>query len=133
MAIPKLKPLSEASEGTKKILKPLLLVVGAILLGAFGLELSNTDFDLGKILQGQGIEASKVVRDDSGNVIYDKQGNVVTDSTKGKKADEYNCDDFSNREEAQAFFKNVGGAKNDLNRLDGDKDGEACESLPKAK
>ena len=29
------------------------------------------------------------------------------------------------------YFEKVGGVGNDVNRLDGDKDGEACESLPK--
>lgn len=133
MAIPKFKPLAEAGEGTKKIAKPVLIAVIAILLGAFGLEASNSDFDLGKLFGGSSLQESKVARDESGNLIYDKEGNIVTDAAKGKKADEYNCDDFSTQPEAQTFFSKVGGVKNDLNRLDGDKDGTACESLPKGK
>lgn len=131
MAIPKLKSLAEANQGTKKIAKPALIAVIVILLGAFGLEVGNSDFDLGKLLGGSSLQESKVARDESGNLIYDKEGNVVTDSAIGKGADKYNCDDFSTQPEAQKFFNKVGGIKNDLNRLDGDSDGEACESLPK--
>lgn len=131
MAIPKLDALQNSSEGTKKILKPLLIGIGALLLGAFGLEVSNNDFDLGKLLNGESVQESKVARDESGNVIYyDKEGNV-TDANKGKKASDYNCDDFATNPQAQSFFTKVGGAKNDLYALDGDNDGEACESLPK--
>ena len=43
----------------------------------------------------------------------------------------YNCDDFSTHEDAQACYdkcKRETGA--DIHRLDRDKDGVACESLP---
>ncbi len=130
MVIPKFKPLADASDKTKKFLKPLLIGVGALLLGAFGLEASNTDFDLGKLFSGSTLEESKVARDDSGNLLYDKEGNVVTDATKGKKASDYNCDDFTTQPEAQKFFQKMGGVDKDIYRLDGNKDGQACESLP---
>ena len=131
MAIPKFKPLANTSEKTKKFLKPLLIGVGALLLGAFGLEASNTDFDLGKLFSGSSLEESKVARDDFGNILYDKEGNVVTDSTKGKKASDYNCDDFTTQPEAQKFFTKMGGVDKDIYRIDGNNDGQACESLPK--
>ncbi len=131
MAIPKFKPLANASEGTKKIFKPILIGVGALLLGAFGLEASNTDFDLGKLFSGSTLEESKVARDDSGNILYDKEGNVVTDPTIGKKASDYNCDDFTTQPEAQKFFEKMGGVNKDIYRLDGNNDGQACEALPK--
>ncbi len=131
MAIPKFKPLEEASGSTKKIVKPVLIAVIAILLGAFGLEASSNDFDLGKLFGGSSLQESKVARDEEGNVLFDKEGNIVTDAAQGKGADEYNCDDFSTQPEAQRFFLKVGGTDNDLNRLDGDNDSEACESLPK--
>ena len=130
MAIPKFKPLANASDKTKKFLKPLLIGVGALLLGAFGLEASNTDFDLGKLFSGSSLEESKVARDEVGNVLYDKEGNVVTDSTKGKKASDYNCDDFTTQPEAQKFFAKMGGVDKDIYRLDGNNDAQACESLP---
>ncbi len=121
--IPKFKPLAEASTGTKKVAKPVLMVVIAILLGAFGLEASNNDWDLGKLMSGSSLEEAKVMRD--------KEGNVVTSG--GKYTDEYNCDDFATQEEAQKFFKNAGGPSKDVNRLDGNNDGVACQDLPKQK
>lgn len=131
MAIPKFKPLAEASTGTKKVVKPLLIGLIAILAAAFGLESTNNDFDLGKLLKGESLQESKVARDDSGNVLFDKLGNVTTDKTIGKKSDEYNCEDFTTQPEAQSFFLKVGGTKNDVNRLDGDNNGVACQDLPK--
>lgn len=120
MAIPKFKPLANASGETKKIAKPVLMVLLAILLGAFGLEATNNDWDLGKLLSGSSMSEAKVMRD--------KEGNVVTGG--GKYTDEYNCNDFASQTQAQKFFTNAGGLSADTNRLDGDKDGNACESLP---
>lgn len=111
-------------------LRILLIVVFIALLAALGLEVSQNDWNLGKLWETKSFEESKVSRDESGNILFDKNGDITTDSTKGKKADDYNCDDFSTNSEAQSFFLKVGGTGNDLNRLDGDKDGEACESLP---
>ena len=119
--IPKFKPLADAPEAKKKIVKPVLMGILALLLGAFGLEASNNDWDLGKLLSGSTLEEAKVMRD--------KEGNVVTSG--GKYTDEYNCDDFETQPGAQKFFTNAGGPSQDTNRLDGDNDGEACESLPK--
>jgi hypothetical protein len=102
--------------------KKILLGVFAVLGGALGMEATETDYDLGKLTKGEGLAASKVLRD--------KEGNVVTDPTLGKATDEYNCSDFGTKPEAQRFFTNAGGLSNDTNRLDGDKDGEACEGLP---
>lgn len=123
MAIPKFKPLANASEGTKKVAKPVLIAIIGILLAAFGLESTNNDWDLGKLLSGSSPAEAKVMRD--------KEGNVVTSG--GKYTDEYNCDDFKTQEESQRFFDKAGGTSKDTNRLDGDKDGIACESLPKEK
>lgn len=107
-----------------------LVVIFITLLAAFGLEFTQNDWDLGKLWETKSSEQSKIVRDDSGNVLFDKFGEITTDSSLGKGADDYNCDDFDTKPEAQSFFLKVGGLGNDLNRLDGDKDGEACESLP---
>lgn len=95
----------------------LLLFVG------LGLEVSNTDYDLGKMWETKSLSESKVLRD--------KEGNIVTDASQGKATDEYNCEDFDTQPQAQMFFDKAGGSSNDTNRLDGNKDGEACESLPK--
>lgn len=108
-----------------------LVVAFIALLAALGLEASKNDWDLGKLIQTRSFQESKVSRDTKGNVLFDKLGNITTDNSKGKKSDDYNCDDFSTQAEAQVFFEKVGGIGNDVNRLDGDKDGIACESLPK--
>ena len=42
----------------------------------------------------------------------------------------YNCTDFKTHAEAQAVFDMCGGVGNDVHKLDSNKDGEACESLP---
>lgn len=112
----------------------IFLAIALIALGAaFGLEASKKDFDMGTLMKTKSFQESKVSRDTSGNILYDKTGSVTTDSSVGKKADDYNCSDFSTQPEAQAFYLKVGGKGNDVNRLDGNKDGEACESLPKNK
>ena len=108
-----------------------LAAIFITLLAAFGLEVSQNDWDLGTLMKTGSFQESKIARDAVGNVLFDKVGNITTDSSRGKTADEYNCDDFASQPEAQAFFEKVGGVGNDVNRLDGNKDGEACESLPK--
>ncbi len=116
-----------------------LIIAFISLLTALGLEVNKSDWDLQKLYQTQSFEQSKVSRDKKGNVLldkvgnilFDKAGNITTDKSHGKKSDDYNCSDFSTQAEAQAFFIKVGGRGNDVNRLDGDKDGLACESLPK--
>ena len=42
----------------------------------------------------------------------------------------YNCSDFATHTEAQGVYEQCGGVNNDIHRLDQDKDGLACESLP---
>jgi len=116
-----------------------LAIAFIALLAAFGLEVFQNDWDLQKLWETKSFEQSEVGRDEkgnirldeAGNILFDKFGNVTSDKAAGKKADEYNCDDFSTQPEAQSFFKKVGGVGNDVNRLDGNKDGDACESLPK--
>ncbi len=41
-----------------------------------------------------------------------------------------NCPDFSTQKEAQAFFESNGGPARDPHKLDRDKDGVVCETLP---
>jgi len=45
-------------------------------------------------------------------------------------ANAYNCTDFKTHAEAQEVFEYCGGVNNDVHKLDQDKDGLACESLP---
>ncbi|MEA2056518.1 MAG: excalibur calcium-binding domain-containing protein [Patescibacteria group bacterium] len=109
----------------------IVLVVAFITLtAALGLEITQNDWDLGQLWKTGSFQEAKVQRDESGNVLYDVFGNVTTNSSVGKSADEYNCSDFETQAQAQTFFDKLGGTNNDVNRLDGDKDGEACESLP---
>lgn len=103
------------------------------LLAAFGLEATEHDWDLGKLMETGSFQESKVSRDASGNILFDKEGKITTDSSAGKPADEYNCSDFETQQDAQMFFERLGGTENDVHRLDGDNDGEACESLPKSR
>jgi hypothetical protein len=123
MALPKFKPLANASESTKKVARPILVAVIAILAAAFGLESCNNDWDLGKLLSGSTPTEAKVMRDIDGNVV----------TTGGKATDEYNCDDFKTQDAAQRFFIKSGGPNKDVNRLDGDNNGIACQSLPQEK
>ena len=110
-----------------------LVIVFITLLAALGLEVSQNDWDLGKLWETKSFQESKVGRDAQGNILFDKLGNITTDKSLGKKSDDYNCDDFSTKPEAQTFFEKDGGLGNDMNRLDGDKDGQACESLPQGR
>ncbi len=103
-----------------------LLMIGVIvmLLVAFGFEANNTDFDLGKMVKTGSVAASRVLRDDNGNIKLD----AMCDQP------EYNCDDFATQPEAQEVFDHCKyNANRDPHKLDGDKDGEACESLPQSK
>ena len=128
----------------RKVGKGILGVVIVILLGALGMEFTNNDFDLGSMLEGESMSDSKIERDIDGNlnrtdeggfvtrVLRDKTGAVVPEGAAGAKyTDEYNCYDFTTQVEAQTFYGNAGGKDGDVNRLDGNKDGQACESLPK--
>jgi len=108
-----------------------LVVAFVALLAALGLEATKNDWDLKKLIETKSFQESKVSRDEQGNILFDKLGNITTDKTKGRKLDEYNCSDFSTQPEAQAFYEKVGGVANDVNRLDGNKDGQACEALPR--
>jgi ABC-type multidrug transport system fused ATPase/permease subunit len=108
-----------------------LVIAFVALLAALGLEVNQTDFDLQKLGQTKSFQESKVSRDSAGNILYDKLGNITTDTSIGKTANEYNCSDFSTQPEAQMFYDKLGGVKNDVNRLDANKDGVPCESLPK--
>lgn len=42
----------------------------------------------------------------------------------------YNCTSFKTQTEAQTAFDSCGGSQNDVHKLDSDKDGSVCESLP---
>ena len=120
-----------------------MIGVGILLLAALGLEATNTDVDLGTFMETGSVSESQIERDEEGNLMTteeggfmtsiwrDMNGNVVAEGTVGAKGeDQYNCADFATQAEAQIFFDNAGGVENDVNRLDGNKDGVACQALP---
>ncbi len=113
--------------------KKVYLGLFGVLSAALGLEVSKTDIDLGKLIETKGdLNASKVLRDKSGNIVNEADiasGKVNRNDVK--YTNEYNCDDFKSQPEAQAFFIKAGGPNQDVNRLDGNNDGVACQSLPK--
>jgi len=109
----------------RKFAKGILGVVIVLLLGALGLEATNNDFDLGALLGGNSLSESKMERDASGNLT----GAIMACGDEAK--DEYNCDDFATQGEAQAKHDQCVADGRDVNGLDGDNDGVACESLPK--
>jgi hypothetical protein len=115
--------------GSRKYTKPLLGVVIVLLLGALGMETGNMDFDLGKLMETKSFESSKVARDLEGNVLDtpEKISAAIASCTKN----ELNCADFTTQSDAQAALQRCGGTKSDVNGIDKDKDGFACEALPK--
>jgi hypothetical protein len=96
-----------------------------MLLAAFGMEATKTDYDLGKAIETGSLSAAKIQRDDKGNLIN------VDAFCNAKEAD-YNCSDFKTQPEAQSVYDRCKGlGKNmDIYRLDGNKNGLVCEALP---
>jgi len=105
--------------------KVILGVVIALLLGAFGMEVAKTDYDLNTLAKTGSFAAAKIERDDSGNLT-----NV--DGFCNAEQIDYNCTDFKTQSEAQSVYNRCKelGKNMDIYRLDGDKDGNVCESLP---
>lgn len=52
------------------------------------------------------------------------------DSTYTCSSNKYNCSHFKTQAEATHVFELCGGPESDVHRLDGNKDGEVCETLP---
>jgi hypothetical protein len=106
--------------------KVILGVVIALLLGAFGMEATQTDYDMQKLIETKSFSQSKVERDaTTGNIIN------IDNFCNAEKLD-YNCSDFKTQAEAMTVYKRCGelGKNMDVFRLDGDSDGNVCESLP---
>ena len=98
-----------------------MIGIGLVLLAALGLEVSNTDLDLGKAIETGSIEEAMIDRDENGNLIF------------GAACEEnlYNCSNFSTQEEAQEVYDTCYTAERpDRHGLDRDGDGVACQSLP---
>jgi hypothetical protein len=106
--------------------KVILGVVIAVLLGAFGMEATKTDYDVEKLMETKSFSQSKIERDEAtGNIIN------IDEFCSSEKID-YNCSDFKTQTEAMTVYKRCGdlGKNMDVFRLDGDKDGLVCEALP---
>ena len=97
----------------------------AILLAAFGMEATNNDYDVGKLVETRSFSSSKIERDDKGNLI-----NV--DAFCNAEESDYNCTDFNTQSEAMSVYNRCKtlGKNMDVYGLDRDKDGKVCESLP---
>jgi len=117
--------------------------IGLLLLAALGLEAAQTDIDMGSLLDGNSVSESMIERDADGNLVENDEGGLMTsiwrdengfevaEGTAGAKGeDAYNCSDFFTQPQAQTFFDNAGGVANDINGLDGNKDGVPCQALP---
>jgi hypothetical protein len=152
MSLPKLKQLSNLDENTKNKVKPVLIGALVLLLGAFGLTASNTNMDLNKLMSGSSVKDS-MIKPTQAMVNPGGKGKLVVPSAaaggvmskieqlkrdaQGKflpencDKNQYNCEDFKYQDDAQEVYNNCGGTGHDINRLDGNKDGVACESLPK--
>lgn len=98
----------------------LMIAVIIMLMAAFGMEVSNNDWDLGKLMKTGSMEAAHIKRDENGDILRDSMCDLNT----------YNCADFRTQAEAQMVMKECG-TKTDVHGLDGDDDGKACEDLPK--
>jgi hypothetical protein len=108
--------------------KVILGVVIAVLLGAFGMEATKTDYDIGKVIQTGSFSAAKIQRDESGNLLP-----ASVDAFCNAQQKDYNCPDFKTQPEAQAVYDRCKtlGQNMDVYGLDRDHDGKVCESLPK--
>lgn len=106
--------------------KVILGVAIALLLGAFGLEATQNDYDVQKLIETKSFSESKIERDQTGNLI-----NI--DTFCNATEIDYNCSDFKTQAEAMQVYRRCSelGKNMDIFRLDGDKDGLVCESLPK--
>ncbi len=98
-----------------------MLGIGAILLIALGLEATNTDVDLGKLVETGSLQESMIQRDENGKALY---GATCEENV-------YNCSNFKTQPEAQEVYDTCTSAENrDRHGLDRDGDGIACQSLP---
>ena len=98
-----------------------MIGIGVVLLAALGLEMANTDVDLGTLVETGSVQESIIKRDDKGNALY------------GATCEEnfYNCSNFKTQEEAQEVYETCNTPDNrDRHGLDRDGDGVACQSLP---
>lgn len=98
-----------------------MIGIGVVLLAALGLEMANTDVDLGTLVETGSLQESVIQRDEKGNALY---GAMCEENV-------YNCGDFKTQPEAQEVYETCNTVENrDRHGLDRDGDGIACQSLP---
>jgi hypothetical protein len=93
-------------------------MIGLLAVG-FGMEVSNKDYDVAKLIKTGSFAASQIERDENGDL---KQGSIDAFCVAAEK--DYNCADFKNQPEAQAVYNRCQGLGQnmDVYHLDGDKD-----------
>lgn len=102
----------------------------ALLMVAFGMEVKQTDYNVGTLIKTHSFAAAKIERDPTtGNLLP-----ASIDAFCNAADKDYNCSDFTAQPEAQQVYDRCKtlGQNMDVYHLDGDKDGVVCESLPKA-
>jgi len=108
-----------------KAVKTTALVAGGLAVTAGALEVADTDLDLKTLFETGSIKESLLARDADGNLA---NIGMICDAQEANYSD-LNCDDFLTQGEAQKVYEQCG---SDINRLDGNNDGVACQSLPAA-
>lgn len=108
--------------------KVLLASIAVLLFGAGAMEVSNKDYDLGTLARTGSFKASEIKRDENGNLLA-----TSIDEFCAAEDIDYNCSDFKTQSEANEVYEQCqsSGKNMDRFRLDGDKDGNVCEALPK--
>lgn len=98
------------------------IMVGAavLLMAALGMEVAETDVDLGKLIETKSLSESMVKRTENGNLIL---GATCAEENT------FNCDDFADQAEAQEVFEACDWGETDIHGLDRNKDGIACNAL----
>lgn len=98
--------------------------IAIVLLAALGLEVSNTDLNLGTLFETGSVEDSMIKRDPAGNPIF---GATCEENV-------YNCKDFKTQSQAQEVYDTCHTSDNpDRHGMDKDGNGVACQDLPKGK
>ncbi len=92
-----------------------------ILLVAVGMEVTDNDFDVQKLIETGSFAESRVNVTENGVWLI----NECQSETN------FNCDNFKYQDEAQDLFDACGGVENDIHGLDRDKDGMVCEANKK--
>ena len=118
--------------------KPLilfLLIIIVLIVFVSMLKIINIDMEMDLIKQ-ENQELRRLLVNDKKEpieVVVIEEKPKIEDTTKSGYTcsyNAYNCANFITHAQAQAVYEGCGGVSNDVHRLDRDKDGLACESLP---